>query len=158
MGIFNKGRMNRHDAISEKGSKPSNVAGLYYIRDKDKQVQYVGLTNDLKRREKEHIKSGKINKERPFFDFHIPKSGTTYDDLRYEEKRKIAKYNPPLNKTSGREGRPTNNLHLSEDYGSAPKGSRIKKFFRFMLKLIIGAIIVLCILSYFADKFTNLIQ
>ncbi len=153
--IFGPGRMNRYNSQDGSGSKPPEEAGLYYIRDKDKNVQYIGLTNNLRKRERQHEKTQKINEDRPYFDYHVANDGISYDDLRREERRKIRKYNPPLNRSHGGEGRPTNNVKGRTvsgmpDYSIPVEEPKSKKFGRFIkrLLLVVGIAVVVFVIAY----------
>lgn len=60
MGTYKPGRPKKYNPSTGKGQAPPSKPGEYRIRDEAGNILYVGETNNLKRRMKEHIKSGKI--------------------------------------------------------------------------------------------------
>lgn len=61
MGIYKKGRPEKYNPNTGKGSKPPSAPGEYRIRDDNGNIVYVGETNDLNRRMNEHKRNGKFN-------------------------------------------------------------------------------------------------
>ncbi len=84
--------------------KPPECAGIYYIYDADGTKVYIGQSVNLRRRVYEHKRKGKIPKG-GYVDCFRAKNGITYDELDDTERKKIKKYNPPLNKNSGGGGK-----------------------------------------------------
>ncbi|MDY0017636.1 MAG: GIY-YIG nuclease family protein [Candidatus Delongbacteria bacterium] len=62
MGIIKKGRPKKYYPETGEGNLPPNEPGLYRIRDESGKIVYVGETNNLRRRMREHIRTGKIKK------------------------------------------------------------------------------------------------
>lgn len=60
MGIYKSGRPKKYDPSTGKGQKPPSEPGEYRIRDNYGKIIYVGETNNLHRRMRQHIKSGKL--------------------------------------------------------------------------------------------------
>lgn len=60
MGTYKPGRPKKYDPSTGKGQEPPSKPGEYRIRDEAGNIVYIGETNNLKRRMKEQIKSGKI--------------------------------------------------------------------------------------------------
>ena len=57
---YKAGRPFRYDPAAKKGKTPPACPGEYRIRNARRELQYIGETNDLSRRMKEHIASGKL--------------------------------------------------------------------------------------------------
>ena len=99
MGIFKRGRPSRKE--------PSNKPGLYFFRNKrTKKVEYVGETNDLKRRKKEHLSSRKLDMEIYWFESKEADGRSTSRTRRRHEKSKVDRHDPRLNQRRGGGGRP----------------------------------------------------
>jgi len=86
---------------------PPDAAGEYRIKDKDGKTKYIGETNDLKRRKKEHERSGKIEEGEKFL-WKKAKPSATTEERRAHEKKKIEQHQPYGNKSKGGEGRKAN--------------------------------------------------
>lgn len=115
-GPYTKGRPNKYDPMSNKGNKPPHVAGEYRIKDSNNEYKYIGMSNDLNHRMKDHIKSGKINDEDRIFEWKPAKPGTSYEDLRKHEQSKIKAKHPYANKSVGGEGRVPKQMNYYEDF------------------------------------------
>jgi hypothetical protein len=84
---------------------PPQAAGLYYVRNEESDVQYIGVGNELPDRFDQHRRrSGKIQPGE-FFDYWIAREDATLEDLFEKEREKIDKYHPPRNKRRGGGGR-----------------------------------------------------
>ena len=106
MPIYKPGRPKRYSPASSREAPPQSP-GEYRMRRADGTVYYIGETNNLARRLREHIRSGKL-----------PTDGSATADLlladrrsssatrRQHEQTSIQKYQPSLNKSRGGEGRP----------------------------------------------------
>ena len=110
MGVYRRGRPHKYNAITGVGAEPPRVVGEYRIKTKNHIIKYIGITNDLKRRMNEHIRSGKINEGAPWFEWMVAKTNSPYQSVRDHEERKIKKHNPELNKNKGRGGREPKNV------------------------------------------------
>ena len=122
MGAYGKGRPKKYDAISQKGNKPPKVAGEYRIKDKENNTKYIGITNNLERRVKEHKKTGNINENDRIVEWMSAKPGSSYEQLRNHERQKIKSKKPYANKTIGGEGpvpKYMNYADSGDDYGDA---------------------------------------
>ena len=98
MGIFKRGRPSRKE--------PSEKPGEYYFRNKTtKKVDYVGETNNLKRRKKEHTDSGKLDQNEHWFESKEADGRSSSRTRREHEKSKIDRHKPRLNMRRGGGGR-----------------------------------------------------
>ncbi len=103
MGTYNRGRPPKYDPFSNNGRKPPKSPGEYRIKDSSNSTKYLGITNDLDRRMKEHKKSGKLS-EGDKFEWMAAKKTASYDDIRDHERVKIKQKNPYANKRQGGAG------------------------------------------------------
>lgn len=94
-GMLPKGPYNVNDPSGS--NPPPNTQGVYRITDKDYNVKYVGETNNLARREKEHEASGKL-KGTEYFEWKPLHGNTSTDTRRDIETDLIHTYDPPRNK------------------------------------------------------------
>ena len=60
MSIYKAGRPWKYDPTTGAGHRPPNSPGEYRMRDGSGCITYIGETNDLSRRMREHIRSGKL--------------------------------------------------------------------------------------------------
>ena len=60
MSIYKAGRPWKFDPTTGAGHRPPNSPGEYRMRDGSGCITYIGETNDLARRMREHIRSGKL--------------------------------------------------------------------------------------------------
>ena len=95
--IFKPGRPERYN--------PPKSSGWYRFKNKKSgNYDYAGITNNLDRRAKEHIKAGKLIPDKHWFEFK--KTDVPYDMLRTKEVAKIKQYGSQLlNKNIGGGGR-----------------------------------------------------
>ena len=105
MGIYAPGRPTKYDPSSGAGTKPPPAPGEYRIREKAGQILYVGETNNINRRMKEHIRTGKLNENRTI-EYQCADGRSTSNTRRVHERAKIEQHNPALNNSAGGEGRP----------------------------------------------------
>ena len=108
MGIYKPGRPITYCPATGKGRVPPDKPGLYRIRKSQGEILYIGETCSLRRRMREHIRSGKISmaKKRPMIlEYKVADSSSTSQTRRQHEKAKIAKHKPVLNRSGGGEGR-----------------------------------------------------
>ena len=106
MSIYKPGRPKRYNPACSREDLPRQP-GEYRMRKADGTVYYIGETNNLARRLREHIRSGKL-----------PTDGSATADLlladrrsssatrRRHEQASIQKHQPSLNKSRGGDGRP----------------------------------------------------
>jgi len=106
MTIYRRGRPQKYNALTGEGNRPPNVVGEYRIRySKWRRMKYIGITNDLERRMREHEKSGKINDHAPYFEWMAALPGTPYKMVREHEEESYRKHNPRSKKRHGGGGR-----------------------------------------------------
>lgn len=124
MGIYERGRPKKYDAINDTGKIPPKVAGEYRVRDKDGNLKYLGISNDINRRIKEHKKTGKINADDRIVEWRPVKPGTPYEKIKEHERKKIKEKHPYDNKAPGGEGPYPKTIKY---YGAIPNGTSQKK-------------------------------
>ncbi|OHB54548.1 MAG: hypothetical protein A2173_01225 [Planctomycetes bacterium RBG_13_44_8b] len=98
------GRPFRYDPFSGDGAAPPNEPGVYFVHDKVNKRVYIGETNNLIRRVKEHIQTGKIHQGEKV-DYKIANKGSSYEIRRSIETQKIQYHKPQRNQRSGGGGR-----------------------------------------------------
>lgn len=112
MGIYKQGRPKKFDPYSGGGSLPSAKGGEYRIRTKDEHggtVVYIGETNNIRRRIKEHMRCGKLKDAEPgscVVEYKEADGRSTSRTRREHERQKIEQHSPALNRSKGGEGRP----------------------------------------------------
>jgi len=103
---INKGRMKQTDQVKGERSPIPNKPGVYRHVDKEThEVNYVGQTNDLRKRQQEHARDGKLDTNRQYVQFSEAKEGATKDQLCQTEINHIARHHPSGNTTKGGNGR-----------------------------------------------------
>lgn len=99
---LNKGRMRTAKEINQLPNRP----GIYrFVNQVTGTVDYVGQTNNIKRRINEHKRSGHFNSVIHKVVYGIAKADATRDALCFTEKQHIKKHRPLKNKTKGGNGR-----------------------------------------------------
>jgi len=101
---FGRGRPCRFDPDTGDGKPPPNAPGLYYIRNEDGGPQYIGETDDIDRRLKEHKRDGHIRPGEKI-DYKIAREDSTSEERRAIEAKKIQQHKPPRNQRGGGGGR-----------------------------------------------------
>ncbi len=97
-----RGRMRKSDDIK----KLPEAMGIYRIKHrKTGLIEYIGQTNNLKRRAREHERDGRYKSIVHTIEYGIASKNTTRDDLLKTEKKHIKKHKPKQNKTIGGNGR-----------------------------------------------------
>ena len=100
------GRMKETDKIKGKDSRIPQEPGIYRHRNKETdKIDYVGQTNNLRKRQQEHARNGKLNPETQYVQYSSSKKDASKDDLLQTEKDHIARHNPKGNTTKGGNGR-----------------------------------------------------
>lgn len=79
--------------------------GRYRIIGPNGKIIYVGITEDLPRRKREHIRTGKLDPEKDKFAWSEAKKGVKVEKLREQEKKEIKKHKSPSNMNIGGGGR-----------------------------------------------------
>jgi len=101
MGIYRPGRPFRYYPHEERGTCQPHKPGEYRINGSG---YYIGETNDLYRRMRQHMQSGKIMPG-DYFEYMVADGRYSVDSRRKHEQEKIDKYNPLLNRRRGGGGR-----------------------------------------------------
>ena len=104
MSIYKPGRPMKYRPEEDKGKKPPHWPGEYRIRDEEGAPKYIGETNDLDRRMKEHMRSGKLG-SRDSFEYQCADRRSSSSTRRNHERKKIIQHSPYMNKSNGGEGR-----------------------------------------------------
>lgn len=100
------GRMRETDIIKGKDCSIPSEPGIYRHINKDSgEIDYIGQTDNLRKRQQEHARSGKLNTEKQKVAYSISKTNATKDDLLKTEKDQIRRHNPSRNTTKGGNGR-----------------------------------------------------
>ena len=98
--------MRETDIIKGNNSPIPSVPGEYRHRNKSTDiVEYVGQTDNLRKRQQEHARSGKLDINNQYVQYGVAKSTASKDDLLQTEKEHIARHNPSGNTTKGGNGR-----------------------------------------------------
>lgn len=108
MGIYKPGRPRSYVPASGKGSAPPDKPGIYRIRSAGGEILYIGETCSLRRRIREHIRTGKISLLRSApsrVEYKVADGRSTSRSRREHERKKIARHKPTLNRSRGGEGR-----------------------------------------------------
>jgi len=100
------GRMKESDEIKGKNCSIPEKPGEYrHINRNTGEIEYVGQTDNLRKRQQEHARNGKLNTENQYVAYKEAKANATKDDLLNTEKDHIKRHNPSGNKTEGGNGR-----------------------------------------------------
>lgn len=107
MGIYKAGRPQKYNPSTGKGQEPPQKAGEYRLRDSTGRITYIGEACDLKRRMKEHIRTGKLEtgSSGGTIEWKVADGRSTSRTRRIHERQKIEQHAPVLNKSKGGEGR-----------------------------------------------------
>ena len=108
MTMYKPGRPHKYTPSTGTGSKPPAKPGEYRIRDSKGVIIYVGETNNLERRTKEHSRKGKLTDKRAeggSIEWKVADGRSTSRTRRIHERQKIEQHTPSMNKSSGGEGR-----------------------------------------------------
>ncbi len=108
MRLYKSGRPTEISPLdpSNKRRVPS-VKGEYRIlNSKTKMPVYIGVSNNLSRRMREHIKSGKISGDNSIFAYKTADGRASQSRINDHERAKINQHKPSLNKRAGGAGRP----------------------------------------------------
>ena len=114
MAAYRRGRPNKYNPMSFQGTPPPPVVGEYRIRYQHGNLKYLGITNNLERRMREHISSGKLCDDAPTFEWMPALPGTPYEEIRKHEQEKIMILKPDANKKKGGGGREPTHLNYYE--------------------------------------------
>ncbi|HOE91388.1 MAG TPA: GIY-YIG nuclease family protein [Candidatus Cloacimonadota bacterium] len=100
------GRMKETDTIKGKDCEIPNTPGAYrHINKETGEVDYVGQTDNLRKRQQEHERNGKLDTKSQTVACKEAKADASKDDLCNTERDHIKRHNPSGNKTKGGNGR-----------------------------------------------------
>lgn len=109
MSIYKPGRPTKYNPSTDVGQKPPASPGEYRIRNEAGSIVYISETNNLARRTREHIRSGKLPAGegcRSTIEYKVADGRSSSRTRREHEQLKISQHQPALNKSRGGEGRP----------------------------------------------------
>lgn len=107
MSLYKPGRAKELRPLTSSNQRPPKVKGEYRILDgQTKKPVYIGVSKNLDRRMREHIKTGKINSQNSIFAFKVADGRASQKRLNEHERIKIEKHAPVLNQRAGGAGRP----------------------------------------------------
>ena len=101
MGAYKPGKLYKYELKNAENDKPPSIRGDYKIYDKNGEVKYSGITNDLRRRMHEHKRSGKLG-ENDCFEYRVAEGYSTPNTRSAREQEKISRRKLQQNKTKGR--------------------------------------------------------
>jgi hypothetical protein len=100
------GRMPKTDILTGSHSPLPRTRGEYrHINKVTGSVDYVGQTDNLRVRQQQHAREGRLDTRTQFVQYGIARPDATKDDLCQTERDHIARHKPPGNKTKGGNGR-----------------------------------------------------
>ena len=103
---INSGRMRKTNKIKGSDANIPAEAGMYRHVDRSTgEVVYVGQTNNLRVRQQQHMRDGKLDLAIHDVHYSVAREGATKDDLCDTEKAHIKRKKPSGNKTIGGNGR-----------------------------------------------------
>lgn len=104
--VIGRGRMKETDKVKGEESPLPKKPGIYrHVDKKSGEIYYVGQTNDLRKRQQEHVRNGKLNTDKQYVQYKEAKPDATKDDLLKTEKEHIKRHNPSGNAYEGGNGR-----------------------------------------------------
>ncbi len=107
MSLYKPGRAKELHPLTDSTQCPPKAKGEYRILNSDtKKPVYIGVSNNLKRRMKEHIRTGKLNEKNSIFAYKTADGRASQKRLNDHERAKIDKHSPELNQRAGGAGRP----------------------------------------------------
>lgn len=108
MALYRPGRPTEVHPLdpNETRSIPKAKGEYRIINGDTREVMYVGVTNNLSRREREHERTGKINSDNSIFAYKVADGRASQSRINDHERAKIEQHNPPLNQRAGGAGRP----------------------------------------------------
>lgn len=102
---YGRGRPFRFEPLTGSGPIPPSEPGMYYVRNSENEIQYIGETNDLRRRLGEHQRAGRILPG-DTLDYKLARQDSCSKTRRVVETVKIQQHRPPRNRRAGGGGRP----------------------------------------------------
>jgi predicted GIY-YIG superfamily endonuclease len=103
---LSQGRMRRAAGLTLRKLALPPLPGLYRILGRaSKAKKYIGQTDNLQRRIRQHKASGLLNLKKDIVEFRVARAGATRDDLCHTEVKHIKKHRPRRNRYRGGNGR-----------------------------------------------------
>lgn len=100
------GRMRQTDTIKGKDCPLPAEPGIYrHVNKKSGEVDYVGQTDNIRKRQQEHAREGKLNPVEQRIAWAQARSNATRESLLKTEKDHISRHNPSGNTYKGGNGR-----------------------------------------------------
>lgn len=100
-----RGRMRETDSVKGDSPLPHKPGVYQHVNKKTGEVEYVGQTNDLRKRQQEHAREGKLDTEKQKVRYAASRDDANKDDLLKTEVDHIARHKPSGNTTKGGNGR-----------------------------------------------------
>ncbi|WP_434528783.1 hypothetical protein [Vibrio sp. K4] len=103
---INRGRMRKTDQIKGSSSNIPQEPGMYrHVNKQTGEIDYVGQTDNLRVRQQQHARDGKLNTSTHDVHYSVARNSATKDDLCETEKDHIKRNKPSGNKTKGGNGK-----------------------------------------------------
>ncbi len=108
MALYKPGRPTEVHPLdpNETRTVPKAKGEYRIINGNTREVMYVGVSNNLNRRIREHKLTGKINSENNVVAYKVADGRASQSRINDHERAKIEQHEPPLNKRAGGAGRP----------------------------------------------------
>ena len=101
-----RGRMKKTDQTKGSGCTIPDSPGVYrHVNKRTGEVEYVGQTENLRVRQQQHVRSGKLDPEKQWVEYSEAKASATKDDLRNTERQHVERHDPSGNIYRGGNGR-----------------------------------------------------
>jgi hypothetical protein len=101
-----RGRMRKTDQTKGSGCTIPDSPGVYrHVNKRTGEVEYVGQTENLRVRQQQHVRSGKLDPEKQWVEYSEAKASATKDDLRNTERQHVERHDPSGNIYGGGNGR-----------------------------------------------------
>lgn len=98
--------MRQTDVVKGQNSPLPKEPGMYRHRNKiTNEIDYVGQTNNIRKRQQEHTRSGKLNPDTQYVQYGTCRDGSSKDTMLQTEKNHIKRHKPSGNSTGGGNGR-----------------------------------------------------
>lgn len=99
------GRMQEADSVKGNSLIPKSPGIYQHVNKQTGKVEYAGQTNDLRKRQQEHARAGKLDTEKQKVRYGVARDGANKNDLLKTEVDHIARHKPVGNTTKGGNGR-----------------------------------------------------
>ncbi|OPY55806.1 MAG: excinuclease ABC subunit C [Pelotomaculum sp. PtaU1.Bin035] len=105
MANLKPGRMRQSNEVKGKDCQIPSEPGIYRHIDRENgDIGYVGQSKNLRARQQQHVREGKLNLEKQYVSYSV-NSELNKTDLQRIEKEHIARHNPQGNTYRGGNGR-----------------------------------------------------